>query len=104
MSERVVRIQVLGETTANVNGRPIGPDTTHVLAALLTLALQPRHRITRQRLGSLLWPDAPATRRAERLRWLLSKMRGLGAPIEVTAVDVHLAPDAIDLDSRSEEH
>jgi DNA-binding SARP family transcriptional activator len=91
MNDSVVKVRVLGETSAEVNGRQFGPDATHVFAALLVLALQPQHRVTRQRLGTLLWSDAPANRRAERLRWLLSKMRGLGVPLDVTSADVCLA-------------
>jgi DNA-binding SARP family transcriptional activator len=94
----LVKLRVLGDTAAEVDGRSFGPDATHVFAALLVLALHPKHRVSRQRIGSLLWPAAPANRRAERLRWLLSKMRGLGVPIDATSTDVVLSRSVIEVD------
>jgi DNA-binding SARP family transcriptional activator len=93
-----MKVRVLGDTTVEVNGRACAPDATHVFAALLLLALQAQHRLTRQRLAALLWSDAPSNRRAERLRWLLSKMRGLGVPLQITPAEVRLTPSAIEID------
>jgi DNA-binding SARP family transcriptional activator/tetratricopeptide (TPR) repeat protein len=98
VNDDVMKVCVLGDTTVESNGRSYAPDATHVFAALLVLALQPQHRMTRQRLAALLWSDAPSNRRAERLRWLLSKMRGLGVPLQVTPAEVRLSPSAIEID------
>jgi len=98
MSSALLQIHVLGETSARVSGRPIAPDATHVFATLLALGLAPGHRFTRQRLATLLWPDAPASRQAERVRWLLSKLRGLGVPIAASSADVSVAASMIELD------
>jgi DNA-binding SARP family transcriptional activator len=97
-----VKLRILGETSAEVEGRPLESDATHVLAALLVLALAPQQRVTRKRLAVLLWPDAPAQRQAGRLRWLLSKLRSLGARIESSPADVSLAESSVEVDYRTQ--
>jgi DNA-binding SARP family transcriptional activator len=99
MSTRV-RLRILGDTSASIDERTLGPDATHVFAAILVLALSPENRVSRRRLAMLLWPNAPAARQAERLRWLLSKMRGLGVPIEATQGDITLERSSLEIDYR----
>jgi DNA-binding SARP family transcriptional activator len=102
MSARFVKLRLLGESSAEIEGKPLGADTTHVFAAVLALGLAPQRRITRTRLAALLWPDAAPARQAERLRWLLSKLRRLGMPMSASSVDVSVSDADIELDVRVE--
>lgn len=104
VNKPAIHLQVLGGVAITVGDRALDPDATHVFAALLIVALQPKHRVARQRLAALLWDDAPEHRRAQRLRWLLSKMRGIGVPLDVSPTEVGLSAtvsvDAADMVSR----
>lgn len=86
----MLRIETIGRCVAYVGERRIDPSAEMVFAALLYLGLE-RRRHSRGELARLFWPKAAPNVQRARLRWLLSKLRGLG--LEVDAPDGQLAID-----------
>jgi DNA-binding SARP family transcriptional activator/pimeloyl-ACP methyl ester carboxylesterase len=65
-----VRIELLGGFTAHVDGRPVVPGAWRRRSAatlVKVLALWPEHRMHRERLVDLLWPDLDPSDAAPRL-------------------------------------
>ncbi|HTE45766.1 MAG TPA: ATP-binding protein [Gemmatimonadaceae bacterium] len=95
-----IRIEVVAGSAIVIGARRIESGAGLIFAASLRLALEPTRSIPRFELRELLWPSADAPTGANRLRWLLAKLRGLGVPIRTNTSTVSLADTnvAIDVD------
>jgi DNA-binding SARP family transcriptional activator len=83
----VLRLELVGRSVAYVGERRIDPTAEIVFAALLYLGLERGRRIPRAELAELFWPNVARGVRSARLRWLLTKLRNLGLPLETGATD-----------------
>ncbi|UXY25577.1 tetratricopeptide repeat protein [Streptomyces sp. HUAS TT20] len=110
-----VRIRLLGGFAVAVGGRPVAAGAWRLRKArslLKLLCLSPGHRMHRERLYDLLWPDLDGTAASNNLHQVLYAVRralaSAGAPGDVVVLRddmVVLAPDGgvrIDLDECDE--
>lgn len=86
----MIRLRLLGESTIEVDGTPVGPESQVLFAVLLVLALERGKRLARTALHRLLWPGADDESGRHNLRQVLYKLRQLGVPLEGTQGSVQL--------------
>jgi DNA-binding SARP family transcriptional activator len=91
-SLEAVRIELLGGFQVSVGSRAIGEDGWRLRKArglIALLALEPGHRMHRERLMDLLWPDLDAGAAANNLRYALHVARRTLDP-DPAAASCHL--------------
>jgi hypothetical protein len=93
-----LRIETIGRCVAYVGERRIDQTAEVVLGGLLLLGLEPGRRRGRSEIAQILWPRATTSTQLMRLRWLLSKIRGLGLALNTNALEVSLDPRCIRCD------
>src|ERR1700761_6624512 len=103
-----MRLQLLGRFSirlSNDDERLIPVPSRRRRALLAYLAMQPGFSETRERLGALLWGDAPDRQARQSLRQALVAMRADFAPFDVHPLRVErdtvgLDPDLVVVDAR----
>jgi len=78
-----IRLRIVGESVIEVGGKRITPTSPQLFAVLLYLGMEHDREVLRLELIELLYPQA-AGDSAHRLRQLLYKLRGMGAPLIFT--------------------
>ena len=98
-----LRLRIVGESVIEVGGKRITPTSPHLFAVLLYLGTEHDREVPRSELIDLLYPANEETGdSSHRLRQLLYKLRGMGAPLEfgegsVSVEGKHVRSDAADL-------
>jgi DNA-binding SARP family transcriptional activator len=91
------RISLLGPPRVERSGEPVAFDTRKALAIVAYLALEGRQ--ARDRLATLLWPDADTERARGALRRTLSTLRAaIGEALVTEGASVALRAGAVDVD------
>src|SRR6266567_8790924 len=80
----MIRVRSLGTAIIEVGREQFTPASARSFAALLYLAAQRGHRVSRTTLQGLLFPDQTSRNASHSLRQLVYKLRQAGAPIEAT--------------------
>ena len=105
-----LQISVLGGFAVAVGGRPVGPEAWHrrkPAALLKILALAPAHRIHREQVMDLLWPELEPAAAGANLRKAIHQARsaldgashGAGRLLEFQSDVLALAPDGLTIDA-----
>lgn len=97
----LLRIQTVGQASATVGAHDVTPVADVLFSALLVFGLDRGRGRTRTELSTLLWPEASTTRQGERLRWLLSKLRGYGLDVDLGNGTIGLVRKQVALDTDS---
>jgi DNA-binding SARP family transcriptional activator len=86
-----VRLRIVGECIIEVGERQIGPESPHLFALLLYLALEDGRAVPRAELCELLFPacDSPGCN-SHKLRQLLYRLRQLGVAVRSDGSTVSL--------------
>jgi DNA-binding SARP family transcriptional activator len=94
----MIRLRSLGNAEIETEGKTLTPSQQIMFAAGLYFVLERGKRVSRARLASLLWPDAPEKARAHRLRQTLVQLRKVGITVRADRNNLELAQD----DARSD--
>src|SRR5687768_11427273 len=79
----MIRLWSLGDSLIEIGETRIGPDAEVLFATALVLVMERGHRVPRDRVIALLWPDAEEANGRHCLRQALYQLRRAGASIRV---------------------
>lgn len=79
----MIRLWSLGDSLIEIGKTRIGPDAEVLFATALVLVMERGHRVPRDRVTGLLWPDAEEAKGRHCLRQALYQLRRAGASIRV---------------------
>jgi DNA-binding SARP family transcriptional activator len=86
-----VRLRIVGECIIEVGGRQVSPDSPHLFALLLYLAIERGRAVQRSELSALLFPHCDSRERSfHSLRQLLYRLHKLGVVTEMSGSKVIL--------------
>src|SRR5690242_1304806 len=92
-----VRLRIVGESVIEVGSKRITPASPHVFGMLLYLGTEHDREVPRAELIELLYPGGADS--AHRLRQLLYKLRGMGAPVILTDRAVKVEAERVQSDA-----
>lgn len=95
----ILRVETIGRSVTYVGGRRIDPGAEIVFAGLLLFGLERGRKRSRSDVAALLWPDAAENVRRARLRWLLSKLRGLGVSLDTNTTQIGIDASKVPLEA-----
>lgn len=91
----MIRLWSLGDSLIEIGETRIGPDAEVLFATALVLVMERGHRVTRERVIGLLWPDAEDANGRHCLRQALYQLRRFGASIRVQGSALELSPSEV---------
>ncbi|HEX6597739.1 MAG TPA: AAA family ATPase [Gemmatimonadaceae bacterium] len=92
-----IRLRIVGESVIEVGSKRITPASPHVFGMLLYLGTEHDREVPRAELIELLYPGGADS--AHRLRQLLYKLRGMGAPVILTDRAVKVEAERVQSDA-----
>ena len=94
----MIRLRTLGDSTIEIGGTRIGPDSVVLFGLVVYLAMQEGRPVPRARLRELFWPDTSESRAWHSLRQFIDRLRSLGIVLQVTKSHVTLDAAVVDFD------
>jgi DNA-binding SARP family transcriptional activator len=92
-----IRLRIVGECIIEVGDRQLGPDSPHLFALLLYLAIERGRAVQRSELHELLFPDEDSPERtSHNLRQLLYRLRKFAVPVRTSGSAVSLCSGSND--------
>jgi DNA-binding SARP family transcriptional activator len=94
----MLRLRTLGESTIEIDGVRIGPESSMLFGILIYLAIERGRPTSRARLKEMFWPDVSEANARHSLRQLVYRIRGLGLPLMATTSDISLSATLVEAD------
>lgn len=91
----MISLRTLGECAIEVGDRRVGPESEHVFALLLYLAIERGKHVGRGTLVERFWPDTSDAKARHCLRQTLYKLRLLGVPLTSTPSHVEVGESEV---------
>src|SRR5688500_3345622 len=94
----MIEVRTLGESTIQIAGRIVTPESQVLFALALYLAASRGRPVARSELVAVLWPDCTGRSGRHRLRQAIYQLRRLGARMTVTSAQIELASSTVSID------